>query len=101
MKTNGHQVAIITPGDSPLFKKAKQNELTVYPISFKSLAGLGEYGQLKQIFDREQPFVVNAHGKGDAKIALKAAQATGVPCRIMSRHNGKRIKCTWDQQKNL
>lgn len=99
MKKNGHQVAIIAPGDSPLFKKAKQNELTVYPISFKSLAGLGEYGQLKQIFDREQPFVVNAHGKADAKITLKAAQATGVPCRIMSRHNGKRVRNTWANKK--
>ncbi|WP_321417295.1 glycosyltransferase [uncultured Desulfobacter sp.] len=99
MKNNGHQVVIIAPGDSPLFKKAKQNELKVYPISFKSLAGLGEYWRLKQIFAREQPFVVNAHGKGDAKLALKAAQTTGVPCRIMSRHNGNRVKNTWPNKK--
>jgi len=99
MKKNGHQVAIIAPGDSPLFKKAKQNGLMVYPISFKSLAGIGEYGRLKQIFAVEQPFVVNAHGKGDAKLALKAAQTTGVPCRIMSRHNGKRVKSTWPNKK--
>ena len=99
MKNNGHQVVIVAPGDSPLFKKAKQNGLMVYPISFKSLAGIGEYGRLKRIFAGEQPFVVNAHGKADAKLALKAAQAMGVPCRIMSRHNGKRIKATWSNKK--
>ena len=99
MKKNGHQVVIVAPGDSPLFKKAKQNGLMVYPMSFKSLAGIGEYGRLKQIFASEQPFVVNAHGKGDAKLALKAAHTTGVPCRIMSRHSGDRVKKTWANKK--
>ncbi len=99
MKGNGHQVAIVAPGQSPLFKKAKQNGLMVYPMSFKSLAGIGEYGRLKQIFVGEQPFVVNAHGIRDARIALKAAQTTGVPCRIMSRHNGERVKSTWPNKK--
>lgn len=99
MKKNGHQVAIVSPGGSPLFEKAKQNGLIVHPMSFKSLATIGEYGRLKQIFAGEQPFVVNAHGKGDAKLALKAAQATGVPCRIMSRHNGQRVKSTWPNKK--
>ncbi|WP_026259819.1 glycosyltransferase family 4 protein [Desulfobacter curvatus] len=99
MKKNGHQIAIIAPAESPLFKKAKQNGLKVYPMTFKSLAGVGEFARLKQIFAVEQPFVVNAHGKGDAKLALKAAQATEVPCRIMSRHNGKRVKNTWPNKK--
>lgn len=99
MKKNGHQVVIVAPGDSPLFKKAKKNGLMAYAISFKALAGIGEYTRLKQIFTEEQPFVVNAHGKGDAKLALKAAQATDVPCRIMSRHNGKRVKNTWSNKK--
>jgi len=99
MKKNGHQVVVIAPGDSPLFKKAKKSGLMVYPMSFKTLAGIGEYGRLKEIFIGEQPFVVNAHGKGDAKLALKAAQATDVPCRIMSRHNGKRVKNSWSNKK--
>nr|WP_321495567.1 glycosyltransferase [uncultured Desulfobacter sp.] len=99
MKENGHQVAIIAPGGSPLFEQAKQNGLMVYPISFKTLARVGEYGRLKQIFSSEQPFVVNAHGRGDARLALKAAQTTGVPCRIMSRHNGERVKYTWPNKK--
>nr|WP_321404512.1 glycosyltransferase family 4 protein [uncultured Desulfobacter sp.] len=99
MKKHGHQVVIVAPGDSPLFKKAKKDGLMVYPMSFKALAGIGEYGRLKEIFTGEQPFVVNAHGKCDAKLALKAAQATDVPCRIMSRHNGKRVKYTWSNKK--
>ena len=99
MKKNGHQVVIIAPGDSPLFKKAKKSGLMVYPMSFKTLAGIGEHGRLKDIFIGEQPFVVNAHGKDDAKLALKAAQAADVPCRIMSRHNGKRVKHTWSNKK--
>lgn len=99
MKENGHQVAIVAPGESPLFEQAKQNGLMVFPISFKTLARVGEYGRLKEIFAREQPFVVNAHGRGDAKLALKAAETTGVPCRIMSRHNGERVKYTWPNKK--
>lgn len=99
MKENGHQVTIVAPGNSPLFENAKQNGLKVYPMSFKSLVRIGEYGQLKQIFAGEHPFVVNAHGRGDAKLALKAAQTTGVPCRIMSRHNGERVKNTWPNKK--
>ena len=99
MQKKGHQVVIVAPGESPLFKKAKQNRLMAYPMSFKSLAGIGEYGRLKQIFASEQPFVVNAHGKGDAKLALKVAHATDVPCRIMSRHNGDRVKSTWANKK--
>jgi len=99
MNENGHQVAIVAPGNSPLFKEAKQNGLKVYPMSFKSLVRIGEYGRLKQIFAGEHPFVVNAHGRGDAKLALKAAQTTGVPCLIMSRHNGERVKNTWPNKK--
>ncbi len=99
MKENGHQIAVITPAGTPLFEKARQNGLMVYPISFKPLARIGEYGRLKEIFISEQPFVVNAHGRRDAKIALKAAQTAGVPLRIMSRHNGERIKHTWPNKK--
>ena len=56
-------------------------------------------GRLKEIFISEQPFVVNAHGKRDAKLALKAAQTTEVPLRIMSRHDGERVKHTWPNKK--
>ena len=47
MKENGHQVAVVTPAGSPLFEKAKQNGVMVYPISFKPLARIGEYGTVK------------------------------------------------------
>ncbi len=99
MKENGHQVSIVAPGNSPLFENAKQNGLQVYPMSFKSLVRIGEYSRLKQIFSGEHPFVVNAHGRDDAKLALKAAQTADVPCRIMSRHNGERVKNTWPNKK--
>ncbi|MCG8685347.1 MAG: glycosyltransferase family 4 protein [Desulfobacterales bacterium] len=92
-------MAIITPAQSPLFLKARQHGITVYPLSFKPLARFGEYSQLKQLFASEDPFVVNVHGRADAIIALKAAQKTGVPCRIMSRHNGDRVKLTWPNKK--
>ncbi|MCG8688259.1 MAG: glycosyltransferase family 4 protein, partial [Desulfobacterales bacterium] len=99
MLGQGHQVTIITPSQSPLFLKARQHGITVYPVSFRPLARFGEYSQLKQFFTSEGPFVVNAHGRADAIIALKAAQKTGVPCRIMSRHNGDRVKLTWPNKK--
>ena len=82
------------PGSRRLITSLRSN-----PMSFNTLAGIGEYSRLKQIFAGEQPFVVNAHGKGDAKLALKAAQTTGVPCRIMSRHNGVQVKNTWPNKK--
>jgi len=99
MESRGHQVVIIAPDKSPLFLKAREKGIIVYPLSFQTLAQVGEYGRMKQIFINEKPFVVNCHGRADARIALKAAQKTGVSCRIMSRHTGGRLKNTWANKK--
>jgi len=99
MEDQGHQVVIIAPKKSPLFLKAKEKGIIVYALSFQTLAQVGEYGQIKQIFTNEKPFVVNSHGRADARIALKAAQKTGVSCRIISRHTGGRLKNSWANKK--
>ena len=95
MENQGHLPVIAAPLKSPLFQKARARGIVTYPLSFQTLAQVGEYGQLKQIFENEQPFVVNAHSREDARLALKAAQKTGVPCRIITRHSGGRLKNTW------
>ena len=100
MESQGHQVVIIAPKDSPLFLKARDHGISVYPMSFKGLGRINEYRELIQILENEQPYVVNSHGRADAKMALKAAQKTGVACRIISRHSGGKLRNTW-QNRNL
>ncbi len=86
---------VIAPSDSPLFIRAKKNGYRVYPLSFNLLARFGEYDQLKKLFAAETPFAVNCHGREDARIVLKAAWQTGVPCRILSQHTDNEIKKIW------
>lgn len=95
MTKKGHQIIVIAPFGSPLFKKSKEKGIQVYPLSFNFLARLGEYSQLKRILAAEKPFAVNCHGTNDAWLALKAARTSGIPCRIFSRHAGTRIQKTW------
>lgn len=98
MVGQGHQVVIVAPGKSPLFHKARDNGLPVYALSFRGLARLREYRELTEILANEQPYVINVHGRSDAGIALKAALKTGVPCRIISRHTGARLRNTWQNR---
>ncbi len=95
MEQQGHQVVIIAPKDSPLFNRAREYGISVYGISFKKFSLTNEYSQLKQIFANEQPYVVNSHGRTDARMALKAAKKKGVACRIISRHTGVKARNTW------
>ncbi len=95
MEQQGHQVVIIAPKDSPLFNRAREYGISVYGISFKRFSLANEYSQLKQIFANEQPYVVNSHGRTDARIALKAAKKMEVACRIISRHTGVKARNTW------
>lgn len=95
MVNKGHQVAIVAPKGSPLLNKARNYGFRVYAVSFRPLSTLQDYVQLKHIFQNEQPHIVNTHGIADARIALRAALKTGVPCRILSRHLSSHVKNTW------
>ncbi|HCY87052.1 MAG TPA: glycosyltransferase family 1 protein, partial [Desulfobacteraceae bacterium] len=92
MESQGHQVVIIAPEKSPLYQKARAKGLSVYGISFKGLSRLKQSSELVEILTNEQPYVINCHGRSDGSIALKAAQKAGVPCRIISRHTGAKLK---------
>lgn len=95
MRDKGHAVIIIVPEDSPLYARAKDQDIPVYPISFSRLKVFTEFKQLKKIFNKEQPYAVNTHYTADSRIALKAAKNAGIPCRIISRHNGARVANNW------
>lgn len=99
MENKGHQVVIITPMGTPLFTRAKEHGFRVHGISFKRFSSLKDYGQLKQIFKDEQPHILNTHSKADSNIALPAANKTGVPCRILSRHISDPVRNTWNNRK--
>ncbi len=99
MEAQGHKIVVIAPKESPLFLKARDHGLSVYALSFKGIARISEYRELIQILKNEQPYVVNAHGRADAKMALKAARKTGVSCRIISRHTGSKLRNTWTNKK--
>lgn len=94
MEARGHKVVIIAPGKSPLYQNARNRGLAVYALSFKGIARMREARELVDILANEQPYVLNAHGRVDGSIALKAGQKAGVPCRIISRHTGARLRNT-------
>jgi len=99
MSNQGHQIIIVAPKDTPLFDRAKSYGFRVYPVQFKRLGILSDYGQLVRIFKNERPNILNSHGNADSKIALKAAKKSGVPCRILSRHISAHVKNTWRNRK--
>lgn len=99
MEKQGHQVVIVAPGGSPLYTKAHELGLRVYDLSFKRLSIINDFKKLKHIFKTEQPHILNTHSNGDSKIALRAARAASVPCRILSRHINAPVKNTWYNKK--
>lgn len=99
MSNQGHKIVIVAPKDTPLFDRAKSHGFRVYPVQFKRLSILSDYGQLVRIFKNESPNILNSHGNADSKIALKAAKKSGVPCRILSRHISAHVKNTWYNRK--
>ena len=88
------------PPDSPLLTRAMAVGLSTYAIPFRGLSLSGQAQQLKEIFENEQPNILNAHGRSDGRISLKAAKKTGVPCRIISRHSSVPLRNSW-QNRNL
>lgn len=98
MKDQGHQVVIVAPKESPLLNKARNYGLRVYAVYFRPLSTLQDYVQLKHIFQNERPHILNSHGTTDARLALRAALKTGVPCRILSRHTSSHVKNTWSNR---
>ncbi|MBA3011442.1 MAG: glycosyltransferase family 4 protein [Proteobacteria bacterium] len=99
MLDKGHQIVIIAPKDTPLFTRARKFGFRVYDISFKPLGIIKDYNRLIQIFETEQPHILNTHGNADSKIALLAAKKAGVPCRILSRHISAHVRNTWYNRK--
>jgi glycosyltransferase involved in cell wall biosynthesis len=95
MRNQGHQIIIIAPRESPLFKRAKKQGFHVYAISFSRIGFIADYRNLVRIFQNELPDIVNTHGNSDTKIALPAAEKTKVPCRIISRHISAHVKNSW------
>jgi glycosyltransferase involved in cell wall biosynthesis len=95
MHDHGHQVVMVAPGDTPLFKRAKKQGFRVYAMSFDRMKMIANYKDLVRIFSNEQPHILNAHGNADAKVVLPAAKKTGVPCRILSRHISAHVRNSW------
>lgn len=98
MKEQGHQVVIIAPPDSPLLTRARATGLPTYALSFRGLSLGNQSQQLRDILSNEQPNILNAHGRTDGRISLKAAKRAGVPCRIISRHSEKHLRNTWQNR---
>lgn len=99
MENKGHQIIIVAPKGTPLFKKAKKHGFKVYDISFNRLSILRDYDRLKRVFRNERPDVVNTHGNEDAKLSLYAAQKMNVPLRILSRHISAHVRNAWYSRK--
>ncbi len=95
MDKNGHQVVIVAPDGTPLFRRAKKHGFRVYAMSFTPMGRINNYRELIRIFQNERPHVLNAHGHTDAKVALAAAQKADVPCRVLSFHDTAHVRNSW------
>lgn len=95
MYDHGHQVVLVVPGDTPLYKRAKKHGFRVYAMSFERMKMLSNYKALLRIFSNELPNILNTHGNVDAKVVLPAAKKAGIPCRILSRHISAHVNNSW------
>ena len=92
MQDQGHQIVIIAPPDSPLLTRAMAVGLSTYPLAFKGITRASQGQRLRKILEKEQPNILNAHGRTDGSLSLKAAKKVGVPCRIISCHSAKPMR---------
>lgn len=99
MLEQGHQIVIIAPENSRLYEKAKDAQITVYPISFKWRNIANDYKKLYSIFKTEQPYVVHAHGFSGSYSTLKAARKAAVTCCILNIHNENQLRNNWHSRK--
>jgi glycosyltransferase involved in cell wall biosynthesis len=95
MRDQGHQVIIVAPRDTPLFRQSKQSRFRTYGVDFKKTQMMSDYRFLRHLFTNEQPDIVNTHGNEDSRIALLAAYRTGIGCRILSRHISSHVRNSW------
>ncbi|MCP3941312.1 MAG: glycosyltransferase family 4 protein [Desulfobacteraceae bacterium] len=95
MNQKGHAITIITPKDTPLYKKSKTRGWQTHGIEFKKHGILGDFFKIKSILKDFKPDVLNTHGNMDAKLALTAARKMNIPCVILSRHITPAVNNTW------
>ncbi len=99
MADKGHQMIIVAPEGTPLFKRAKGFGFRLYPMTFRRLAAIANYKSLIRIFENEQPQILNTHGDADSKIALAAGRKTNIPLRILSRHISAHVRNSWHNRR--
>lgn len=95
MADQGHRIIIIAPGDSPLARKAAEQEWQVFPVDFTRTGAIKDMMTICNVFRKAVPDVLNTHGNMDSKIALAAAWRSSIPLVILSRHISAKVKPSW------
>ena len=95
MISRGHKVTLVAPKGTPLYDRAEENGIQVYPMEFRFLNRLSDHKAMVKILKKERPHIINSHGNADARVALPAAKKAGVACRILSQHINGRVQNSW------
>ena len=91
----GFSTALVSPRNSQIYKRAYEEGLTAYPMSFTSKADLFTWNSLLRLIRQLHPTIVNTHSSNDSWIAGVVARLVKTPLIIRTRHVSTPIGSTF------
>lgn len=85
MKSRGFETAIVAPGDSPLFEKARAHELPTFALPLRGDLDLSSALALRKIITTWNPDVLHAHDAHSHGICLLALLGRKSPALVVAR----------------
>lgn len=85
MKTRGFETAIVAPGDSPLFEKARAHELQTFALPLRGDLDVSSALALRKIVADWKPDVLHAHDAHAHGICLLALLGKKSPALVVAR----------------
>ena len=84
MRRLGYDVALVSPRQSEIYKRAEAETIQVYAIDFGIKTSLLSSWKLFRLFSQLKPSVVNTHSSDDSWLAGLVAKVLRVPLIILS-----------------
>ena len=85
MKSRGFETAIVAPGDSPLFEKARAHELSTFALPLRGDLDLSSAIALRKIIAAWKPDVLHAHDAHAHGTSLLALLGKNSPPLVVAR----------------
>ena len=95
MRRLGYDVALVSPRQSEIYKRAEAETIQVYAIDFGIKTSLLSSWKLFRLFSQLKPSVVNTHSSDDSWLAGLVAKVLRVPLIIRTRHISVPISSTF------